>query len=290
MPNLGAAEVAILSVLLVAVVVVLRVVFGGRRYEPARWAHDMGIELTSGNEGLVGSYLARTRHWRLGGAVIGFVVPHAYPAFMASRGLDLTLPSPFDFDLLDAVVGYLIGALLAELTLTRPAPAVRAATLAPRRLDRYLSTRLSAALRVAAGVGLALTVLLRVLPASPEIGADLPSGWLIIAMLLGVLVAVEALQRYIVSRPQPVVDRDVLEADDAIRSASIHALAGAGLALELIVVSGLLVAIGLVSEIQLLRSTLPWLGAGCFVLAIGSWAVVTRPHPRPARREQTATA
>lgn len=56
-----------------------------------------------------------------------------------------------------------------------------------------------------------------------------------------------------------------MDADDAIRSASVHALASAGLALELIVVSMLLIVIGIVSDIPLLRSTLPWLGAARFL-------------------------
>lgn len=288
--NLGPVEIASAVVLLVFVVAVLRGLFGRRRYEPNRWAHDMGIELTPGNEGLVGSYLSRTRRWRLGGAVLGFVAPQVYAAVMASRGMGLTLPTPFDFGLFDAVVGYLVGALLAEVTLTRPTPQVPSATLAPRRLDGYLSRRVSTALRGAALVGLALVALSRVLPASQGIGAVLPAAWLLVAMLVVVLVAVEGLQHYIIRRPQPAVDRDVMDADDAIRSASIHALAGAGLALELIVVALLLIATGIASDLPLLRSTLPWLGAACFVVAFGCWVVVTRPHPRPAQREQTVTA
>jgi len=287
--NVGGLEVTASVLLVVVVAWVLRVRFGRRRWEPERWAHDMGLELTPRNAGLVRSYLARARRWRLGGAVVGFSAPHAYTAVMASRGLALTLPTPFDFDLFDAVVGYLVGALLAELTLVRPTPQVPSAALAPRRLGGYLSTRVSTALRVAAVVGLVLVALSRVLPASRGIGDDLPGAWLLVAMLLVVLVAVEGLQRYIVGRPQPVVGRDVVDADDAIRAASIHALAGAGLALELIVVSVLLAVIGIVSDIALLRLTLPWLGAACFVLALGSWAYVARPHPRPAARPRTVT-
>lgn len=196
----------------------------------------------------------------------------------------------FDFDLFDAVVGYLIGALLAELTLARPTPTAPAAALALRRLDAYLSPKVSTALPAAAVVGLTLVWLSRVLPASREIGDDLPATWVLVAMLLAVLVAVEGLQRFIVGRPQPVVDHDVVDADDAIRSASVHALAGAGLALELIVSSVVLVVIGVVSTILLLRATLPWLAAGCFVLALGSWAYIIRPHPRPTRPAQAVTA
>lgn len=288
--NLGGPEVAALAVLLVVVAWFIHLRFGGRRWEPERWAQDMGIELTSHGEGLVRSYLARTRRWRLGGAVVGFVTPHAYAAMMASRGLDLTLPTPFDFDLFDAVLGYLIGAVVAELTLARPTPTAPAAALAPRRLDAYLSSTHSRTLRAATVVGLMLVGLSRVLPASREIGDELPAAWLLVAMLLVVLVTVEGLQRYIVGRPQPVVDREVVEADDAIRSASVHALAGAGLALELIVVSVLLAVIGVVSAIPLLRATLPWLAVACFALALVSWAYVTRPHPRPVRYPQTMTA
>lgn len=288
--NLGGLEIAFVVVVLAVIGWLVHVRFGRHRWEPEHWARNMGIELTSRSEALVRSYLTRTRRWRLGGAAIGFIAPHAYIGLMASQAPGLTLPAPFDSDLFDAVLGYLVGAVLAELNVARPTPAVPAAALAPRHLDAYLSTTVSTALRVAAGVALVLVGLSRMLPTARDIGGDLPAAWLLVALVLVVLLAVEGLQRYIVGRPQPVVGQDVVEADDAIRSASVHALAGAGLALELVVTSVLLAVIGMASDIDVLRWTLPWLAAACFALALGSWAYLTRPRPRPTRPRHTATA
>ncbi|MGZ5353067.1 MAG: hypothetical protein ACXWX6_02760 [Actinomycetota bacterium] len=52
---------------------------------------------------------------------------------------------------------------------------------------------------------------------------------LLVVMIVVILITVELLKRSIVRRPQPAVDEDLLRADDAIRSGSIHALVGAGI-------------------------------------------------------------
>jgi hypothetical protein len=257
----------------------------GRRWDPVRWAREMGLELTTRNDALVRSYLARTRSLRLMGAILGFLAPHVYAAYRGE-----TLPVPFDWDLFDALVGYLVGAVLAEVTISRPKADVPTAALEPRELSDYLPPVLTKSLRATSALSLALVFVYHIVPARGGIGDDLPPAIVIGPAILVVLVGVELLQRYIVRRPQPVVHGDVVRADDAIRSESVHALAGAGIALELIMASVHVAGIAVESEIQLLRWTLPWIALVCFVLALGSWAIVTRPRKRPGWRPRGAAA
>jgi hypothetical protein len=56
-------------------------------------------------------------------------------------------------------------------------------------------------------------------------------------LAVAVTIFVEIVMRKIVRRPQPAVSEELLRVDDAIRSSSIHQLAGAGLALVLGILS-----------------------------------------------------
>ena len=99
-------------------------------------------------------------------------------------------------------------------------------------------------------------------------------------MIGGTWLTVELFQRYIVARRQPAVNLDLVRADDAIRSASIHALAGAGLALELLVAS---VVVGEIAG-TFNNSLASWsLGSAAVLLfgsALGSWIHLTQPFQR----------
>jgi hypothetical protein len=80
-------------------------------------------------------------------------------------------------------------------------------------------------------------------------------------------VALEALERWVVRRPQPFTSPSLVAADDAIRAQSVHAIAGAGLALLLVTLSGLFVVLT-ASDVDLLNATM-WLPAlVAFVLSI----------------------
>lgn len=197
------------------------------------------------------------------------------------------LPEPFDFGLFNALIGYLLGAVLAELTVRRPRAEVPTASLVPRRIADYLPARYTTILRASAGVGLVLVPLTLALPDRPSdvAQAEMLPPVLILTMLVVILVGVELLQRYIVGRPQPAVGDDLLRADDAIRSASVHALAGAGIALELLIVAVEVGNLGFVSDVQFLRWTLPWIGLVCFLVSLGSWIHVTKPRQWRVRRE-----
>jgi hypothetical protein len=155
----------------------------------------------------------------------------------------------------------------------------RSDALKPRELSDYMPAGFITALRVSAFVALVLVPLYRLLPARQRLVNlnDFRPEIVILPVILLIGLGVELLQRFIVARSQPAVERDLVNADDAIRSASVHALAGAGIALELLIVSGQLINLAVVSTLDLLRWTLPVLAILSFGVAIGSWIHLTKP-------------
>lgn len=272
------------GLILIAVVLIGRQVWPGqrRRWLLSAWAHEMGLELTRRNEPFVRSYIARTRILRIAGGVAGFLAPIAYREFTREPP-----PVPFDFSLVDALVGYLVGALLAEITVKRPKTDVPMASLVPRDLRDYLPSFYTTTLRLAAAAALGLYPLYVVISGRERVDA-LPPAIVTVSMILLILLGVELLQRYIVGRPQPAVEADLVLADDAVRSASVHALAGAGIALELLIAAVEILGIGVTSDTRLLRWTLPWISVICFGVALGSWQHLTRPYHWQVRHTQEA--
>lgn len=272
------------GLILIAVVLIGRQIWRGqrRRWLPSGWAQELGLELTPRNEPFVRSYVVRTRILRIAGGVAGFLTPIAYRAFTGEPP-----PVPFDFGLVDALVGYLLGAVLAEVTVRRPKTEVPTASLVPRDVRDYLPSFYTTTLRLAAAAALGLYPLYVVI-SGPEGEAELPPAIVMVSMILLILLGVEILQRYIVGRPQPAVETDLVQADDAVRSASVHALAGAGIALELLIAALQILGIGVASDTRLLRWTLPWISVICFGLALGSWQHLTRPYHWQVRHTQEA--
>ena len=276
--SLGLFEFVVIATLLVILALALRAAWTGRaRWNPTVWAHQMDLQLTPRNEAIVRSYIGRTRLLRCAGALIGFFAPAIYRAYAGSPP-----PVPVDFVLFDALLGYMMGAVIAELTIKRPKADEPSASLVPRELADYIPARFITALRASALLALALVPLYRLLPTRLNLVDlnDFPPEMVILPTILLIGFGVEFLQRYIVARPQPAVDNDLVNADDAIRSASVHALAGAGIALELLIVSAQLLNLAVVSDLQLLRWTLPALALISFAIAIGSWVHLTKPSHR----------
>jgi hypothetical protein len=276
--SFGIFEWGVIAALLVLSGLVMKTMWAGRgRWNPATWAQQMDLQLTPRNEAIVRSYIARTRLLRFTGALLGLFAPWIYQAFVGGPP-----PVPVDFGLFDALLGYLLGAVIAELTIKRPKADEPSASLMPRELSDYVPTRYITALRISALVALVLVPLYRLLPARQNLVNlnDFPPEFVILPMILLIGIGVELLERYIVARSQPAVESDLVNADDAIRSASVHALAGAGIALELLIVSGQLLNLAVVSNLQLLRWTLPALALLAFAIAIGSWVHLTKPFHR----------
>jgi hypothetical protein len=276
--SLGVFEFVVLAVLLVILALMVRTLWSGRgRWNPTVWAERMDLQLTPRNEGIVRSYIARTRFLRFTGALVSFFAPTVYQAYVGTPP-----PVPLDFSLFDALLGYLLGAVTAELTIKRPKADEPRALLMPSELSDYVPPMFVTAFRISALVALALVPLYRLLPARWNLANlnDFPPEIVLLPTILLIGGGVELLQRYIVARPQPAVESDLVNADDAIRSASVHALAGAGIALESLIVSGQLINLAVVSNLQLLRWILPALALLSFGIAIGSWVHLTKPLHR----------
>jgi hypothetical protein len=96
-------------------------------------------------------------------------------------------------------------------------------------------------------------------------------------------VGLEALERWLVRRPQPFTSPALVAADDAIRAQSLHALAGSGVALLLLGCSGVFAVLA-GSDIALLRATM-WLPAlVAFVLSISACLDISHQPWRVRRR------
>ena len=227
---------------------------------------------------------------RTWGAVLGAVLPTLVQYAMNGRVVVLG----FGTDGESAPLGFgaiFVGALVAEISFARPvAHGRRAASLAPRRLRTYLPRRVVVAQRVLAAAA-ALGVL--ALAAVPYPGSvDAPSEaaatvWAVI--VLGFGAALEALERWLVRRPQPFTRPTLVAADDALRAQSVRSVAGAGLALLLLLCSG--VSLGLqAADVDVLRTAMVVPAAGCLVLSIlacrsmgeGAWRVRRLDRPSGA--------
>ena len=236
------------------------------------WAQARGFELTPDNTPVVARYLRRARLLPTLGALVGVLLPtlvellwHGELVILGfhSDGSGAPYAGPFE-----AYIGYLLGAP-AEVSLARPRdPARRSASLVPRDLDGYLPRRLLLAQR-ALGFAVVLGVIVTGLlpypsPASDPNWSALAAG----AAFFGAFaVGLEVLERWIVRRPQPFTTPSLVAADDAIRAQSVHALAGSGLALLLVALSGVF-AVLTVSDVDVLSWTM-WLPAvAAFVLSI----------------------
>jgi hypothetical protein len=234
------------------------------------WARAHALDLTPENRPLVGWYLRTAGVLRTWGAIGGVVVPAALALAWSGHfeilGIDTDGGiNPGDIGWI--FVGYLVGALYAEVSLARPVdPARRSASLAPRRLDDYLPHRLVWAQRLLGGACVIGALASLALPYGEAWRAPGAVGILgFVAWIALVAAGVESLERWLVRRPQPFTDPSLVAADDAIRSQSVHSVAGAGLALLLFMVAGVSVLVAS-ADVAILRRTM-WLPALVATLA-----------------------
>ena len=254
------------------------------------WAKAHGLEITAQNRPMVRWYLHNARVLRTLGALAGLFLP-----VLVAVALGL----PGDGHLVWIFVGYLLGALYAELSLVRPLPeGRRAASLVPRALTDYLPRELRFTQRALGGIVTAGFVALALVPfdapGSIQVRPDL---WVLAvgsASGLALAVGLERLQTWLVRRPQPFTAPTLIAADDSIRSQSVHSISGSGIAVEFLLLS--VVCFGLVqSDVQILRWTL-WVpgffGMGAALFACQyyghrAWRVRRR---LPTAPERTAPA
>ena len=208
------------------------------------WAHARSLRLTPENTPLVVWYLCNASMLRTTGAVAGVVVPSLVKLAWSGRASVVGIFVGGDMqpgDVSWIFVGYLVGALYAELALVRPIDRSHpVASLVPRQVGDYLPLRLLWAQR-AAGVAAAVGAL-AMGAASFKEGFSEPS-WAAAGFFAAFCVAftgvLEVLQGWVVRRPQPYTSPELVAADDALRSQAVHSLAGAGLAWLLLSCAGI---------------------------------------------------
>jgi hypothetical protein len=238
----------------------------------ARWAQDHGLALTPESRPVVERYLRKVRVLRTWGGVAGAVLPSLVEYAVDGRvqvlgfGTDGT-SAPLGFGTI--FVGYLLGVLVAELSLGRPVDgARRSASLQPRALADYLPRRLVLAQRAAAGAGALGTLVVGLVPYADTVSNPrLPSLVLCALGVLALGAGLEAIERWLVRRPQPFTSSSLVAADDAIRAQSIHAVAGAGLALLLLYCCGIALALQ-GSQVAALHTAMAVAAFVCLVLSL----------------------
>jgi hypothetical protein len=296
MPDVS-APLTLAIVLAIAIPVELLRAYRPDRKLVERWAREHGLELTPENRGMVVHYLRRARVLRTWGGVAGAILPSLIEFAWNGRvqvlgfGTDHN-SAPLAFGTI--FVGYLVGALAAEISLVRPVSRTRrTASLARRELTDYLPQRVILAQRALAVTGALGTLAIGLVPYADSVSNPrLPSLALVAAAVLAFGAGLELVERWLVRRPQPFTSPPVVAADDAIRAQSIRAVAGASLALLLLYCSG--IALGLqASDAAFLHSAMVVPAAVCLILSLvacqdigqGSWRV-----ERSARHTDAASA
>jgi hypothetical protein len=267
--------VLLVPVVAVAALLVHAMVAPVSRARVERFARRQQLLITPDNGDRVIRYLAVTRRWRVAG-IVGAVALGVIWITVSSIG---RRPDQFggEVNLLQLFAGWFVGALIAEARLHRtPVDQRRHASLQPRDVSMYVPAMSRLAVPVALAVSLAIGVLTLVLAALGRA----PDGRLALiaqAAALAVAGLVAAVGRHILTRPQPLLAPDQLAADDAIRSRSLHVLAGAGTALVLYAVISQLTAVA-----SALPSALAEVVAGAalvlvFAAPLLGWWIATRP-------------
>ena len=282
-----AVAAGVMSIVLLAVPVLL--VLSARapvnRARVERFSLRKHLRITPDNGDQIIAYLATTRRWRVAGLLTAYGVGLTWVTYavLHDSGGGITL--------LQLLAGWFIGAVFSEARLARsPRGERRAASLRPREPTAYVSRFARAVLPVALGISLAVAAI-TVLAQTAGRDVDVPVAVFATLGAATVAAVVWTVRRRVLDRPQPVLPPDRLAADDAIRSRSLHVLAGAGTTLVLYAVGFQLHALG--DALPATQDALPAVG---FLISIGApvlgWIVATRPWSvgRPADTPPTASA
>lgn len=220
--------------------------------------------------------IVRSRAWSGLGLAVGLVAGVASPRGSALAG---------------AVAGFLIGAAAAAAAPRRaPVGSERVASLIPRRVEDYVAARALHALRAVAVACAAIATAGAVLPSRPAFEPDRGTWLLYGCAALVVALLVEVAARRIVARPQYAATPDDMGVDDMVRSFSVHALVGSGLALVLLLLAAAAWNAGVASDVQVLRWSLPVVGGLALLSAPVVWVRVARRFEGVGRAPAQASA
>lgn len=208
--------------------------------------------------------IARSRGMRLLGAALGLSLPTLVRAITHDS---------FDTGsaLLWGAGGFLLGAFVAAMVpIARVGEPMRAATLVPRRARQYLPRRTL----VLPGVTVVVSVLVAMVYAlGPRRPDAPPSGTIVGAVALSILatVVMVAGTRWIVRRPQPVPDDEVLAVDEAVRANGLQLVVGTANAIGAFAAAAAMLELSKATEVDLLERILPWIGLATILVALSAW-------------------
>jgi hypothetical protein len=261
--------------------ILLRGIRSPRPGQVLEWADSYGLMMTDANRPMVERYLRRTKRYRTVGAVAGLI----FSVFILAATEGRASNTLWTNGLITAAAGYLLGAVAAEATLSRPArSAPRAALLELRTLGHYLPGYAIWAQRILPALSVGLVLLLAGLDVQPSSAAASVLAFAELAALTVLLAGgLELVERLIVRRAQPLAAPELMLADEAIRSSSIHALAGAGIALLLVGLSYQLSRLVTATNGPL-SSVLGFLSILALLLAFSSWIDLGHPKSWRLRR------
>ncbi|MGN6332129.1 MAG: hypothetical protein ACTHOD_10805 [Motilibacteraceae bacterium] len=197
-----------------------------QRAEVEAFAGASGLVVTVANGPRVLEAIARTRLWRMvgllvaGSASAAAVVVRAVRTGVLHVGVEIVLW---------LLIGYFLGAVLGELLTARSTSSQgpRSASLRRREMTDYVGGWAVRSPRLLAFVGLVAGL---AAPALHNRTWWVPAAGIGAAVVWGVTVLVS---RFVLERPQQPAAEDLLAADDAIRSRSLHALAATAVGIEL---------------------------------------------------------
>lgn len=272
----------VLTLLVPIVVGAVLVAWNRRRAQGSAeaWAARRDLDLTSDNRGLVVRYLVRTRTFRTVGGVAGWLlgmVPVTLYNLTAERVWLDASDALGGYGLIFG--GYLLGALLAEITLERPRERGRA-VVATREVHDYVAPYARTTMRALVAVAVSIATLVPLVGDRSRWSTSLAAAGTAIL----VVVAVERMQAFMVQRAQPFASSDLVAADAAVRAASVQAATGAGLAIVATLLAGEVAVLGSGFD-GALQLTLRWVAAGLGIGAIGAWLGYGTDHVwTPPRR------
>ncbi len=280
-----AIQLALSNPTLIVGAVFLAVAIQGRvsRARVQRFATRQSLRVTEANGNQVIRYLATTRRWRTVGLLVGLLVSQA------TQNLRLGRISTGD-EWIIVFVGWFIGALVAEARVAQLAHGqLRAASLQPRRPQQYghpvTWALVPGATTAALGVGAATALVGAAGWGRPD--ARWATTWLVAALMVAVTVRLG--QHVVARRAQPHAAPELIAADDAIRSRSLHVLSGGGAALVVFMVLNQLGSLHLhefrVGTVEVRESMIYTIRIfGAFITALAGWLVaVTTWMPAPGQ-------
>ena len=249
----------------------------------AGWARSYGVVVDGENRAIVLGYLTRTRRLRFGLAFLAWFGQSFVRSWVGQ-------PIPWATSWVFLVAGYLLGAVIAEATLRAPVGAMPSAVLSPRTITSYVPRYGIVALVALPVVSAGLVAFYAGIPMRPQYVGSGDATVMAVAAASGAVFAilVGLTMRAIVRRPQPAASGGLVELDDAFRSSSLHALNGATVTLELLLLAYMLgqtqSALSATHLHSLLQTVLSMLALFAMVMAVASWAVLGHPSAWRTRR------